>query len=288
MEIKHSRYLSRVTDSEIHRISVAPDENSTPRGTIILLHGLGDHIMTHQKVMSLFSELGYQVEGFDWPGNGESEGNRGDIPGVKPAIELLREVIDLLNEKPVGIYAHSTGGFLIFPFLSRFQKEIPIDWLWLSSPLLRPKNGQPEWKIQLSELVADFFPKLTIGTGVKPSRCYHVSNLDAQAISQKFKGCHSKISVRFGRDLMLWEDLVWEIAADLRDPLKIFFSQGDEDDITPPEFAEQLFQSIPVTDKTFLLMKEIRHEPLREADSHKLLDPAKKWLESVTNPGERN
>lgn len=277
MTIRHSTFPSRATGREIHRISVpAPKSNSN--GIILALHGLGDHIGCHEKAFEIFADLGYGVEGFDWPGNGKSEGRRGDIPGVRPALKLIWEVIESLEEQPVGIYAHSTGGFLALPFLSRYSHKMDLDWVWLSSPLLKPTHNQSKIKIRASDFLADFFPNLIVPTGVKPSRCFHTEGLDLKTCRKEFENCHSKISVRFGRDLMLWENRVATAATRLKDPLRLLFTQGSEDHICPPEFAETLFRSMPLEDKTFVMLDSLRHEPLREPDNGQFLEAVQNWL----------
>ena len=280
MTYRHSSFFSKSIGAEIHRLTAEPDSGDS--GTILALHGLGDHVGCHHKAFELFGDLGYRVEAFDWPGNGKSAGKRGDIPGVKPAINLTREVLEQLPEPPIGFYAHSTGGFIAFPFLSRYAAKIPLQWAWVSSPLLRPTYKQSKAKIVASEILADFVPKLTVPTGVTPSRCFHVSDFDALKIKDEFKDCHSKISVRFGRDLMMWEQRVATAATRLEDPLRLLMTQGDEDTICPPEFAEDLFETIPLADKSFVLLEQIRHEPLREPENHIFLDSVREWL--VANP----
>lgn len=281
MTIRESKFHSHVTGTEIHRVSASPQDDAPERkGIVVVLHGLGDHIGCHIKAMELFSSFGYQSEGFDWPGNGKSGGKRGDIPGVRPAIRLLTEFIENLDEQPVAIYAHSTGGFLCLPFINRYGAQLPLKWLWLSSPLLRPTHNQSKLKICAAELLAEWVPELTISTGVKPSRCYHISDFNPIAVSDEFKHCHSKISARFGRDLILWESEAARVATKLRGPLKILITQGEEDQICPPEFAEELFLSIPSTNKSLILMKGLRHEPFREPENGEFIKAVTAWLKT--------
>lgn len=293
MTIRSSIFDSKAIGAEIYRIHVEPEPtHSKPNlGTVLALHGLGDHIHCHDEAFRIFTDKGYRVEGFDWPGNGKSSGKRGDIPGVLPAIELLEEFVDSMEEKPCGIYAHSTGGFLVLPFLAEYQTEHPdLEWLWLSSPLLRPSSKQPKVKIAVSNILADFFPELTVPTGVRPSRCFHISDFDAKNIATHFNNCHARISARFGRDLLYWETHILEAATKLKNPLKLLITQGDEDKICPIQFAEKLFQSIQIESKSFLTLNNLRHEPLREPNNQWFLNSVSKWLDEaisdrkLTNP----
>ncbi|MDF1751173.1 MAG: alpha/beta fold hydrolase [Verrucomicrobiales bacterium] len=285
MTFSQSTFDSKVTNSRIHRISASPEgSQGGNRGIVVMLHGLGDHSGCHRRAMEIFCDLGYRVEGFDWPGHGKSYGNRGDIPGVKPAIKLINELIEQLDSKPVAVYAHSTGGFLALPFMSRFGLDLSLKWLWLSSPLIKPTHRQSKIKIWAAEFLADFVPELSIPTGVKPSNCYHVTSRNPKVLAEQFEGCHSKISARFGRDLMLWESEAAQSASQLDDPLKVLVTQGREDLICPPEYVEEIFQTIPATDKTLLLFDGIRHEPLREPDNTIFIKSVTDWLNTNSDP----
>jgi alpha-beta hydrolase superfamily lysophospholipase len=276
MKIEHGTFQSRETGTEIHRIRAVGQ--SCDRGTVLAVHGLGDHILCHVKAIELFCRCGYSVEGFDWPGNGSSPGTRGDLPGVGAAGDLLGEFIDLLDDQPVGFYAHSTGGFISLPFIAGNQEHLGLDWLWLSSPLLRPTHNQPAWKISFARFLERSLPNFTVPTGVKAVDCYHTDQVDEKRRAEYDRGCHSRVSVRFANDLIRWEDRVIRAAVELRDPLEVLITQGSDDRVCPPEFARELFSSIPVEKKTFLSLEGLLHEPLREPDNQWFIASVESWL----------
>jgi alpha-beta hydrolase superfamily lysophospholipase len=99
------------------------------KGQVLLLHGLGDHSARHDWAASLFTDAGYRAVGFDWPGNGESDGVRGDMPTVAESGRLIEEVIEALDLRPCGIFAHSTGAFLVLHWLGdMFDPELAGYW----------------------------------------------------------------------------------------------------------------------------------------------------------------
>ncbi len=248
---------------------------------MIVLHGLGDHIGCHEVAMQMLVKRGYTVEGLDWPGNGQSTGRRGDIPGVRPAMDVIRELIASIDSPIVGLYCHSTGVFLAAAFLTHHRELLPdLEWLWCSSPLLCPSHGQSKLKQLASSVLADWVPEMTVPTGVRPSLCIHISDFDTARIKKVFAGCHSQISVRFGRDLLLWEEQVAEAALTLDDPLRILLTQGEGDRVCPARYAIDWFESMPASDKTIKLFPEIRHEPLREPDNAAFLSAVERWLDN--------
>lgn len=281
MIIRTFSYSSKAADEEIHRV-VADPEGGARAGTVLALHGLGDHSGCHFKAFELFCDLGYRVESFDWPGNGLSGGRRGDIPGVVPALRLLEEIVASFDRPPRGIYAHSAGGFLALPFVSSHAGEMGLDWIWLNAPLVRPTHNQSRFKVAVSKFLADWAPRLTVPTGVRPSQCFDIGAFHPGVAREMLKDCHTRVSVGFGRDLILWEPKIVRAAASLEDPLQLLLTQGRDDQICPSQFAEDLFATIPLSRKTLIVCDSLRHEPLREPDNAEFLEQARNWLAKVT------
>ena len=78
--------------------------NGISRGDALVLHGLGDHIARHDWAAGLLARAGYRAIGFDWPGNGKSDGVRGDMPTVPETGLFLEEMLEKLPCDPIGIF----------------------------------------------------------------------------------------------------------------------------------------------------------------------------------------
>jgi alpha-beta hydrolase superfamily lysophospholipase len=277
MTISQTTFLSQVIDAKIHRISALPAQKKGS-GTVLVLHGLGDHMGCHEKAIRLFCQQGYRAEGFDWPGNGRSSGKRGDIPGITNAVSLLEEIIGALDEPLTAIYAHSTGAFITLAYWSQSPQNLPLKWIWLSSPLLVPTHRQNKLKLSLARLLGNYAPSLTFPTGVHPSRCYHTNCLKPIEVARQFQNCHSKISARFANDLIHWEPRVARAATKITSPTAVLITQGDEDTICPPNYAYDLYKNIASDQKAYLSLAGFRHEPLREPNNETFLKSVAEWL----------
>lgn len=256
------------------------------RGTVLILHGLGDHSGRHDWAAGQAIRAGYRAVGFDWPGNGGSDGIRGDMPLVADAGGLIEAILESRGLCPAGIFAHSTGAFLVLPWLASAAKEaLPLRWVWFSSPLLRPSHRQPDLKVVVAKLLARHFPTMTLSNGVHARDCYH-TGFDPFAESAFSKaGGHHRVSLRFAVSLLAEEAGLLDLASRLRSDLSFLLTQGMEDPICPPAFAEDLFQRLPGRGKTLLLASGSRHEPFREPESQAFANAVRNWLGSQAANG---
>ncbi len=250
------------------------------RGLVILLHGLGDHVRRHEWAAGLLTGAGYRVVGFDWPGNGESDGIRGDMPSIAEAGRLLEEVIEEVGDQPIGMFAHSTGGFVLLNWLgSSPRASATLRWVWLNSPLLAPSHGQSSLRKYIARQLARRFPRLTLSTGVRMRDCFHSGFDPARELALKNDGGHHRVSLRFAMSLLDAEPQLAKAVSGLRENLAMIITQGSEDTICPPRYAEELFHRIPLAEKIFVLVSGARHEPFREHERQGISNAVRTWLE---------
>lgn len=277
-----SHFQSRSLSKNIHLRQWHPADGD--KGTVLLLHGLGDHVRRHDWAAGLLTGAGYRVIGFDWPGNGESDGVRGDMPTVEEAGCLIEEILQEAGITPSGIFAHSTGAYLLLHWLGGRPALLDrLQWVWLSSPLLAPTHDQSALKITFARLLARHFPRMTLSTGVKPQDCFHTGFDPLVAGSLRKDGVHHRISLRFGASLLDSEALFSSALTNIVGDLSVLITQGSEDRVCPPAYAEKLFTQLPVTRKALLLVSGARHEPFREPHHEGVSNAVRAWLR---NQGE--
>ncbi|MEO0414341.1 MAG: alpha/beta fold hydrolase [Verrucomicrobiota bacterium] len=258
------------------RIVVYRSERFDRAKVVLMLHGLGDNWHCHRPAAAIFESLGYSWIGFDWPGHGNSEGRRGDIPGVDEAHEIIDEVLAKFGIEDFCLYAHSTGGFLSLLKAQEDGWKTRIRWMWLSSPLLKPTHGQAQAKIKAAKLMAATVPHLTIPTGARYEKCCHTKELAPGAFDRVFAGCHGMISTRFGCSLLLAEEQLNQTV--LAFPFPVLVTQGDEDKICPPKFSVELIKRLQSPEKSLLYLDYLRHEPLKEPKLSNFSQNVRAWL----------
>ena len=109
-----------------------------PLGTVLVVHGLGEHAGRHAHLATLLNSWGFSVRAYDQQGHGRSEGARGDLlrPGSLQA-DLCRVIDDTRQHKarassPLILLGHSMGGLVVARALA--ERLRPVDAAILSSP----------------------------------------------------------------------------------------------------------------------------------------------------------
>jgi alpha-beta hydrolase superfamily lysophospholipase len=90
------------------------------RGSILLVHGLGEHSGRYDHVAARLTAIGLAVHGYDLRGHGRSDGPRGSLPHDDALLDDLRFVFEDIDrrgraagdERPPLLLGHSLGGTL--------------------------------------------------------------------------------------------------------------------------------------------------------------------------------
>jgi alpha-beta hydrolase superfamily lysophospholipase len=137
------------------------------RGSVLVVHGLGEHIGRYAHVAARFNAWGWSVVGYDQRGHGESDGARGALARHDDLLRDLALVFDAVRANqpgPLVLLGHSLGGLITARFVA--ERIRSVDALVLSSPALDlgMRSGQ---KLLLS-LLGRIAPNLRVHNGLKP------------------------------------------------------------------------------------------------------------------------
>jgi alpha-beta hydrolase superfamily lysophospholipase len=146
-----------------------PDTGGKPvRGTVLLVHGLGEHAGRYHEVAAHLRNWGFQVRSYDQQGHGQSAGARGDMLRPGSLLADLGRVIDATREHPdsaslpLVLLGHSMGGLVVARAVA--EQLRPVDAAILSSPALgaTPKAVQKFLLATLPKLA----PHLSVDNGL--------------------------------------------------------------------------------------------------------------------------
>jgi alpha-beta hydrolase superfamily lysophospholipase len=131
--------LDSLTVADGTRLALYRWPGDASRGTVLIVHGLGEHAGRYEHVASWLAERGFATVGYDHRGHGRSEGPRGVIPTPYTLSEELGVVVNAVRPKQGRfiILGHSMGGAIAAEYVARRIRS--ADLLILSSPALKAR-----------------------------------------------------------------------------------------------------------------------------------------------------
>ena len=146
------------------------------RGSVLIVHGLGEHIGRYEALAQRLNDWGWHAAGFDQRGHGASGGPRGDVPRHDSLLLDLAAAIDSLRADqrkgrgPLILLGHSMGGAVAARFVAGALEQAPwsrpVDGLVLSSPAL--DAGLSAFQRGLLGATLPLVPHLAVGNGLNP------------------------------------------------------------------------------------------------------------------------
>ena len=173
-------------------------EGMMARGTVLLVHGLGEHVGRYDALAQRLNTWGYAVRGYDQYGHGESGGPRGGLSTDTRLLEDLGDLVDATRARtpagqPLVLLGHSMGGLVAARFVALNMR--PVDALVLSSPALDAGLGAVQK--MLVAMLPRIAPNLRVGNGLDAQYLSHDPAVVAAYRADPL--CHDRISARLAR-----------------------------------------------------------------------------------------
>ncbi len=167
-------------------------------GTVIIVHGLGEHAFRYAHVAQFLNVQGFHVRAYDQYGHGESGGSRGTIPSDMRLVDDLADVVDdtrrsMKRSQRLILLGHSMGGVVVASFVR--QQMRPVEGIVLSSPALDP--GLDAFQKFLLGTLPKLMPNLRVDNGLKVNKLSRDPLVIQAYQSDPF--VHNKVSGRLAR-----------------------------------------------------------------------------------------
>ena len=252
--------------------------DSTPKGLILLLHGLSDNGGRFTLVAESFAHEGYIFIAPDLRGNGKSDGKRGHFDSLDQMMAdinyLLQECKKLHPGIPVILYSQSMGGNLAINYALHYPNEITC--VVASSPWLRltkPPSAPVQWA---ASKLFKIFPDFVIPNGLNANDLCH--DEEACKVYSTDKLNHGKVSVSTFFNIKDSGEWAIRNASKLKIPMLLM--HGDADPITSYA-ASQEFHQNSNSFLTFLSFKGLFHELHNEpGEKEMIVGKAVEWVKS--------
>lgn len=132
----------------IELLERAWEPDGTPRGVVLLVHGLGEHSGRYEELGSFLAHEGFRVLAYDQRGHGRSGGATGWVESFDHFLDDLAifhaRATARAGGAPVVLLGHSMGGLIVTAYVLE-RAELP-EFLVLSSPAIVPlvdEGGAP-------------------------------------------------------------------------------------------------------------------------------------------------
>lgn len=257
----------------------APAADATAVGTILLMHGLGEHCGRHAQVARFFNQRGYMVRAYDHRGHGRSGGARGDVPDSDAILHDAGRVLEDLMQpgsaaaaigRPPMLFGHSMGG--LFAARLAAARNAPLAGLILSSPVLtlRLSAGQQA----LFKLMSALAPGLGLPNGLQTRYLSHDPAVETAYRQDPL--VHRKISTRLLRSMLEAIDFVHAHAAALAIPTLLLVAGADR--LVDPGDSRAFFPKLAPGIGTLHIYDRLYHEIFNEPDAERVFADLDRWL----------
>lgn len=257
-----------------------PAPEGPPRGRVLLVHGLGEHMGRYAHVAEQLRAWGFAVRGYDHYGHGRSAGPRGDMVDARCLMGDLACVIDVTRQlslaqgKPLILLGHSLGGLIAAHAVTTQLR--PIDGLVLSSPALATSANIVQ-KILLA-LLPKLAPHLCVDNGLKPEFVARDPQVVQAYVADPL--VHRRISAGLAQWIVQQGPLTLAKAADWAHwqvPTLLMYAQADR--LVDPAGSAQFARQAPacVEARSF---DGMYHEIFNDPDKALVFDCLKAWLDA--------
>lgn len=245
------------------------------RGTVLIVHGLGEHSDRYAPLAAWLNDRGYRVRGYDLYGHGRSSGRRGHLARETQHLEHLAEVAAATHgSAPLFVLGHSLGGLIASSAVARGL--LKPDGLVLSSPALAVDMAA--WQRAAVGWLPRIAPDLTLGNGLQPKYLSH--DPAVVAAYEADPQVHDRICARLGAFVAAEGARVIEAAG--RWPLRTLLLYAGDDRLVAPRGSDAFAAAAasaraPVTTQRFAALY---HEIFNEVDRAPVLSAFASWLDS--------
>ena len=254
------------------------------RGSIVLVHGLGEHVMRYRHVAEHLNRAGWHVVGHDHRGHGRSGGARGALRHGDDLLRDLAPVIDAARARgpgPLLLLGHSLGGQIAARFAAEGAAATPAPWfrpldaVVLSSPALDP--GMNPFQKALLAVAGPLAPDLAVHNGLKPAWI----SRDPQVVQAYAADplVHSRVTPKLVRFLLDAAALVQRRAPQWSVPTLLMWAGSDR--CVAPRGSAAFAAAAPRERVAAHEFPALFHEIFNEPEQREVFDVLDTWLATL-------
>jgi alpha-beta hydrolase superfamily lysophospholipase len=247
-----------------------------PRGTVLIVHGLGEHAERYVRLAADLSAARWSVQSWDQRGHGASEGARGAIATPTSLVDDLALVVRSLRDenvpRPLVLLGHSMGGVVAARFVAGAGAD-HVDALVLSSPALDP--GLPWWRRLQLALASRLVPDLALPNGLAPEWLSRDPRVVRRFIDDT--RVHDRITPRLARFIVEAGREVLAAAPHWRTPTLLMWAGADR--CVAPRGSAAFAAAVPARLLAKRRFDGLAHEIFNEPERDLVVGALLSWLQ---------
>ena len=261
------------------------------KGTIVIVHGLGEHGGRYAHVAATLNANGWSVVGYDQRGHGASPGARGRLAAGDDLLADLAAVIDEVRSaspRRIVLLGHSLGGLVAGRFVAggletpRPAWQRDVDALVMSSPAL--DIGMTAGKRALLAMLERLTPNLGVGNGLAVDAISRDAAVVAAYRSDAL--VHDRVAPRLVRFLADAGPLVRSLAPKWTVPTLLLYAGSDR--LVVPAGSAAFAAAAPEGVVTSRAFAPLFHEIFNEPERDEVLAVLTAWLDTLAASRSRS
>jgi alpha-beta hydrolase superfamily lysophospholipase len=251
-------------------------------GTVLIVHGLGEHIGRYARLVQVLNYCGWHVMGYTQRGHGVSEGDRGAIAHDDSLLRDLSKVLSLTRKARaarVVLLGHSMGGAVAARFVAEGLKPVPAPWwqpvegLVLSSPALDAGlSWHKRWALPW---VARLAPEARLSNGLKPNWISRDRNIVRAYYDDRL--VHDRVTPRLANFIVNAGRTARELAPQWQVPTLLMWAGADK--CVGPRGSEVFADRAPAHVVQSKGYPRLYHEIFNEPERNDVFDTLRQWLD---------
>jgi acylglycerol lipase len=252
----------------------------SPRGVVVVTHGIRDHALRYESFARKLTEQGFAVYAQDLRGHAHSGGDRQRFDSMAQMVADADIVVSRAMRQhpglPIFVLGHSLGGLITTAYAQSHADK--VRGVVLSGAALKPPRSVSGFEIGLARFIGSIAPGL-------PLQQVDDSEFSRdEAVMAKLKSdplvVRDKLPAATVVAAVNGMDGVRKNVDRLKMPLLILHGTGDK--VNPIEGSQELSQTAPSTDKTLKTYPGLYHDLLHEPEYADVERDIIAWLSAHT------
>jgi alpha-beta hydrolase superfamily lysophospholipase len=248
---------------------------ASPRGTVAVFHGGGDHSGRYPALAGALVRAGFAVALVDFRGHGQSDGRRWSIDSFADYLSDAEAFIRLQRAiTPGRLFVVGIGAGGLIAARWALVREGLVDGFVLASPLLGFGPEAPPRSRWKARLLGSAIPRLSLPARVAVAALTADPELQAWIGRDPLRG--TATTAKWFNAMALAQDEVLIGAARFTGPLLLL--AGGDDRIADPRASRRFFGAAGTTDKKLVIYEGFRHELFNERERERPLAEVVAWI----------